>query len=470
MLRDYQLQAVEDLRRAAAAGHRRIVLVAGTGTGKTTIAAEVIRRAVAKDRNVIFLAHRKELVDQCSERLVGVGVPHGVIMADRGGERQDSPVYVASIQTLVRRDLLRVPDVIFIDEAHRARADTYQEILDRFPLAVTIGLTATPVRSDGKGLGNLFTSMIQCPGVASMISAGHLVPVRTFAPSRPDLRGVKKIGGDYDTSAIESIMNRPGIVGDIVENWKKHGQGRPTIAFCVSILHSKAVTLSLQAAGVAAEHIDGMLDWTERERVLRWIASGGNRVLCSVGVLTEGWDCPPVSCAILARPTASVGLYLQMAGRILRPYPGKTDALIFDHAGNALKHGLVGVDREWLLTTDRKVISGNGLVDPESKLRVCPECSAVYDSPIDVCECGYRFATSPRALPAHLPGELEEITAPDLYIGIPVDRRKKLYEKWQDEARERKYKSGYANAKWWAMFKCPPPRMTSLADLRPSEY
>lgn len=451
ILRDYQHRALDDLRGVIRQGYTSPILVAPTGAGKTSIAAELIHLATARGRRVVFLAHRRELINQCSARLDGLGVPHGIIQADHWRRRPHDFVHVASIQTLVNRSLAHAPDIIVVDECHRARASSYGKIFERYPSAVKIGLTATPIRTDGRGLGNLFNAMVQCPSISELTAQGYLVPTRVFAPSNPDLHGVKKSGGDYIPGGLQRAMDRPTITGDIVSHWIRLAENRITVLFAAGIEHSMHLRDAFQAAGVAAEHLDGNTDNDERDRLLQRLAAGQIRVLCSVGVLTEGWDCPAVSCAILARPTASTGLYLQMAGRILRPDPGKVDALILDHAGCTLQHGFVDEDREWSLDVDRP--SGERITIDTSIPIVCPECFAVYRIRPRECVCGYEFSQSERRMPRVQDGELTEISAArERWSRVPEATRKTLYMRWVAEGVERGYKAGYAGAKYRALF------------------
>lgn len=455
-LRPYQLEAIEALRREIRAGARSILLVAPTGSGKTSIAAEMIHSALAKGKRIVFLAHRKELIDQCSARLDGLGVPHGVIMADHWRRRPGLQVQVASVPTLVNRELRESPDLLFIDETHRARASSYQQILARYPQAICIGLTATPIRGDGKGLGNLFTALVQCPSVAQLTEMGFLVPTRVYAPARPDLRGVKKSAGDYNLGALGHFMDRKVLVGDIVDHWQRLADNRLTVVFAVTIEHSQHITEQFRQAGVAAAHLDGTTPKPERERLLAQLAAGEIRVLSNVGVLTEGWDCPQVSCIVLARPTMSMGLYLQMAGRTLRPADGKTDALILDHAGCTLMHGFVDDERDWQLSEDR--IKPKIAIDTEENVKVCPDCGRAYPRAQQECECGYVF--NKRDLtPDQEAGELVDATAQRAkYQAITMERRRAMYAMWRDECRFRGYKPGYPAAKYKAMFGTWPPR------------
>lgn len=467
--RDYQIELIEKSRAIARSGIRRLLLVLPTGGGKTVVAAQIINGAVARGSRVLFLAHRQELIQQTSEKLDILGVDHGIIQADHWRRRPALPVQVASVPTLVNRELHVEPNLVFIDESHRARASSYQTIVDRYPQAFVIGLTATPVRSDGKGLGNLFQQLISGPSVAELTERGYLVPTRVFAPSVPDLKGVRITAGDYNKQGIQRAMDKPKITGDIVAHWNRLADNRITVLFAAGIDHSVHLRDAFREAGVDAEHLDGTTDKDTRRRLLADLAAGRIRVLCSVGVLTEGWDCPPVSCAIIARPTASTGLYLQMAGRILRPAPGKTDALLLDHAGCTIAHGLVDEDREWSLEFDRP-LKPKPAIDL-SLPNVCPDCYRVAKPGTRVCECGYEFFVSDRGNPDVVDGELVEVKRRAKWGRIPEEMRKLMYLRWVDEGAQRGYKAGYAGAKYRGVFgESPRAEWMVEASLKHPQY
>ena len=469
--RDYQTELVEAARQRIRQKHKRILIQLPTGGGKTVIAALIIEGALAKDKRILFLAHRRELIEQPSAKLDQLGVSHGIVMAQHHRYRPYAPVQVASIQTLANRELAYPPDLIFIDEAHRARAATYGKILERYPDAVVIGLTATPVRSDGRGLGNLFQTMACGPSVATLTERGYLVPTRVFAPTKPDLKDVGKVGGDYNQGQLGRTMDRSTITGDIVEHWRRLGEDRLTICFAVNVEHSKHLCERFREAGVRAAHLDGETPLDERTKLLEQLAAGEIRVLCSVGVLTEGWDCPAVSCAILARPTTSEGLYLQMAGRILRPAPGKADALILDHAGCTWEHGFVDDERTWTLERDRMAKAGPR-IDVSLKVKACPQCYRVWSKSIRQCVCGYIFYVADRG-PEVVAGSLQEAGSDRRakYTVLPEAARKVAYMRWARETIQRGYKKGYPAAKYHEMFREWPPSGWQLeASLKAREW
>jgi len=343
-LRPYQTEVIAEFHLATQK-YKRIILVAPTGSGKTVIAGAIIKEYARLYRSVLVLAHRREIIAQTSGKLRDVDVPHGIIQAGSPANPM-AFVQVASIQTLSRRairdETMELPpaDLIIIDECHHALARTYQEIVDTYPNAIILGLTATPCRGDDRGLGGIFETMIQCPQVADLIEQKHLVKSRVYAPSTPDLTGVRMRAGDYVESQLAERMDRPELVADIVGTWHKRGEGRKTVCFATGVGHSIHLRDEFIASGVRAEHIDGGTPKDEREATLARLASGAIDVVANCMVLTEGWDMPAVGCCILARPTKKLGLFRQMVGRVLRTAPSKVDAIILDHSGAVFRHGL----------------------------------------------------------------------------------------------------------------------------------
>jgi DNA repair protein RadD len=389
ILHQFQQDAVAEIERHIAEGRRRLLLVAPTGSGKTVIASELIRRLVAQYRRVLFLAHRREIIDQTSAKLTANGVRHGIIMS-QVSPRPMEAVQVASIDTLlvrgVRSNAMDLPpaDLVVFDEAHRARGRTREHLISLYPEAVLLGMTATPCRGDGRGLGNLFDVMIEAPQVAELIAGGYLVKSRVHAPIDPNLKGVRVEKGDYVISQLAGRMNTAGLVGDIVEHWHKYGEQRRTIAFSVDVAHSVAIRNQFLSAGVTAEHLDGETPLLEREAILARLASGETKVVSNCMVLTEGWDCPPVGCAILARPTKQMGLFRQMIGRVLRPAEGKPYAVILDHSGAVYLHGLPEDHVEWTLDVDGRAATpaqARRKAGLEPRLHECPACKAIMVKP-----------------------------------------------------------------------------------------
>jgi DNA repair protein RadD len=390
-LRPYQSDAVSEIERAIAAGQRKIIVIAPTGSGKTVIFCDFIRRKIAEFKCVLVIAHRREIIQQTSDKLTDNGVRHGIILAGREKDlRPMEPVQVASIGTLwsrgMRSETMQMPpaDVLIVDEAHHVRARTYLKIVEQYPDAILLGFTATPARGDGLGLGNVFSTMIECPQIAELIVGGYLVKSRVYAPIDPNLKGVRTQQGDYVINQLSARMNTDALVGDIVTHWHKYSERRRTVAFAVDVAHSVHIRDEFVKAGVRAEHLDGTTPKDERDAILARLASGETEVVTNCMVLTEGWDMPAVGTCILARPTRQMPLYRQMVGRVLRPADGKPDAIILDHSGAVYRHGLPEDHVHWTLAVDRRAVTPAHEARQRGdvpKLHECPSCKTLMTRP-----------------------------------------------------------------------------------------
>ncbi len=369
-LRPYQLESIEAARNCFRQGTKRLLLVCPTGGGKTVIASEVVRAAALKGSRVLFLAHRRELITQTSSKLASFDVAHGVIQAGVMA-RPGRMVQVASVPTIVNRlDNMPEQDLIFVDEAHHCAAGSYVKILDRFPGARVIGLTATPWRIDGKGLGDIFDGHVQVATPDELHQLGFLCPVKCFTFKPIDTSGVSVTAGDYNLGQLGEAGKQ--IVGDVVERYLEHAPGKRAVLFACNIEHSKSMAAAFVLAGVAAEHLDGMTPVEERAAILKRLETGETKVLSNFGVCTEGWDMPSIEVVILCRPTLSESLALQMIGRGLRPNEGKDHARIHDHARLLTSFGHPYDDRDWSPTRtakkkrreaeDRPVVEGREVV------------------------------------------------------------------------------------------------------------
>ena len=475
-LRPYQIDVVDKVEQALGTAARPL-LVAPTGSGKTVIAAEIIRREVAKYRTVMFLAHRREIITQTSAKLTANGVRHGIVMA--GMEpRPMELVQVASIDTLhvrgVRSKAMALPpaDLLIFDEAHRARGRTREQLIALYPHATLLGMTATPCRGDGRGLGNIFDTMIECPQVADLIMGGFLVRSRIYAPVDPDLRGVRTQQGDYVVGQLERRMNTDDLVGDVVEHWLKYGERRRTVCFAVGVEHSVHIRNEFVQAGVRAEHLDGVTSVAEREAILARLASGETEIVTNCMVLTEGWDMPAVGCCILARPTKQMGLYRQMVGRVLRPDEGKPDAVILDHSGAVYRHGLPEDRVEWTLAVDRRAVTPAQQKRERGeapKLRECPSCKAVMVAP-PCGACGWQPQPRARAIDFE-DGELGLVVGGNAQIPIHTeDDRVLFFRQLRSVQQARGYKKGWAAHKFKDKFgRFPPWDYNELSPAIPTD-
>ena len=456
---------IDQLRRATLE-HRHILLVAPTGSGKTVIAAAIVQGAVAKGRRVLFLAHRRELIDQAATKLWDAGIEAGIILAGRPA-RPEQPVQIASIQTLharaFRGTAMQAPpaDVIVVDEAHHVRARTYREIVDHYPDAVVLGLTATPCRGDGRGLGNVFATLVECPDVQALIDLGFLVPTKVYAPSTPDLTGVRVERGDYSEKQLAERVNTDALVGDIVEHWHRLAEGKKTVIFATGVAHSLHIRDEFRRSGVLAEHLDGATPTEERADILGRLSRGEIEVVSNCMVLTEGWDQPDVACIVLARPTKSMGLFRQMIGRVLRPAPGKDHALVLDHSGAIFNHGFVEDPVLWTLDHDKRAVNlalASKGRQAERTLTTCPECAAVRMQGKPCSACGWRPQRKPDA-PDVIDGELGHVER-DGRVTASVYDKARFHRQLLWFAREKGYQkqAGWAANKFREKFGHWPPR------------
>lgn len=415
-LREYQSLSVDSLRGSFGRGRKRPVLVAPTGSGKTRIAAAVARLSLAKPRpdgkrsRVMFVAPRRKLVKQTAAAFAKLGLDVSLLMAG-SPQRSTSDVIVASMQTLTSRIENGLPDVrlVIIDECHESTMGAVKTLVDAYTAqgVPCIGLTATPARGDGTGLGEVFDDMVCASNVAELTRLGHLVPVKYFAPSEPDLKGVKITAGDYNQKQLGERMTP--LIGDVVENWQRIANGQKTVVFTVTVANATALCDAFRAAGVAAEWISGETPDDEQERIFERHASGETLVLCNAQLLSFGWDSPSVTCCVLAKPTKSIANYLQMAGRVLRPADGKTHATIIDHSGVVDRLGFVDDDFGWTLDGRAPAVENRSRkVEKDPKPTTCPCCKALH-KPAPKCEyCGWSYP--PRAeTPEMVAAKLEEI-------------------------------------------------------------
>jgi DNA repair protein RadD len=468
-LRDYQHDVIAAFDREVAAGRKSIALVAPTGAGKTVILSDIARQYRSVGRSVLVLAHRREIITQTHKKLADHGVRAGIIQAGID-PRPLEQVQVASISTLWSRAfrsaaMLRPDaDILIIDECHHATARTYKKIIEEYPDAILLGLTATPCRGDGRGLGGIFETMIQCPQVAELIARDHLVKSTVYAPVDPDLRGVGTRNGDFVETQLADRMDRPKLIGDIVTHWHKFGERRKTVVFAVNVAHSIHLRDEFCRSGVKAEHVDGTTPKDERDAVLARLASGETELVTNCMVLTEGWDMPEVSCCILARPTKRMGLYRQMIGRVLRPAPGKSDAIILDHSGAVYLHGQPADHVEWTLDPDSHAVSpdhqarkekggesGGGLIE-------CTQCSALRVGGQPCPCCGF-MPTRPAQYVPIADGELSIVTNGKSGASpyATAEERIIFHAELRHIAEKRGYKPGWAAQQYKTKFGSFPP-------------
>ena len=406
-LRPYQHTLREDIRAAFAAGHRQVLAVSPTGSGKSLLFIDMAIRAINAGRRVCIMLPRVELVHQVCKALGDF--PHGVIRSGVTPIRH-LPLQIASVQSLLRRTHLYEFDFLIVDETHHATSNTFMQILQAYPAAHVLGVTATPCRTDGRGLRDAgFTALVQGPTVRWLTDAGYLSPARVYAPGGLDVSGVKR-GTEFNRSELEEVTDRPVITGNAIEHYRRYADRQPAIAFCVSVAHAEHVALGFREAGYSAAAIDGKKTDSERARLIGALASGALHVLTSCDLISEGVDVPVVSAGIMLRPTQSRALWMQQMGRCLRPAPGKTHATILDHAGNSRRLGCLP-DTEHVWSLDAPPAPRRSDADPDAvTVRVCDRCLASHVARPVCPYCGYEYPIVGRQVD-EVAGELELLDA-----------------------------------------------------------
>ena len=391
-LRPYQQQFIVDVRSEFRQNHRRVVGVAPCGAGKTIMTGWMIREVQRRGKRAIFFVHRHELIKQTSETFEQLGIPHGIISAGYKMDL-DLPVQIASVQTLVKRlKKIPAPDFLICDECHHILANSYREVLDAYPDAFLLGVTATPQRMGGINLGDVFTAMVEGPSVDELIRLGNLTDFQYFSHTEElDLHSVRVKFGEYVNSDLAKVMGNKKIVGSIVDNYKKLANGKSAICYCVNVKHSQLVADAFERAGVSAAHCDGETPKATRARLVENFRTGKIKVLCNAELFSEGFDVPNMQAVILARPTKSLTLYIQQAMRPMRPDPNDPNkvAIIIDHVQNYLRFGLPNTAHAWSLAPN----------PPKKKsfdapIKSCPDCGLIVPLSTYVCpDCGYEFVT-----------------------------------------------------------------------------
>lgn len=392
-LREYQHNALNKLRAALAEGKRRIILYSPTGSGKTVMGLAMIRGAIAKGKRVAFICNRIDLVGQTSRRFTEAGLAHDVVQG-QNTRLSGRGVVICSIQTVARRGMPDA-DLIVIDEAHAvAGSKAYRDLLFQRSALPVIGLTATPF---SKGLGKwykelggeLFEAIVEAATIRELIEIGFLVDCEIYAPSEPDLSGVRTVAGDWHEADLGVAVDKPTLIGDIVQHWFKLANGKPTVCFATNIAHSQHIVEQFKANGVSAEHIDCYTSENERQMILNRVLRGETKVISNVSILAEGWDFPACEVMILARPTKSLIRYIQMVGRVLRPFDGKGMAMILDHSGSCPRLGYPTDDLP-LELCDGKPGKTKTTKQEEALPKKCPQCHFMKPPKSRVCpKCGH---------------------------------------------------------------------------------
>lgn len=429
-LRPYQEVGLKEISQHYVSGTRKVLLHLATGGGKTVVFSEALKRTAARGAPAIMVVRGRHLVDQASARLMRERVPHGVLMARHWNYRPNELIQICSIDTLMARDLRPPARLVVVDEAHLFLSEGCRDFVASYQDSFILSVTATPYVD--KSLRHIADVVVKPVGICELIRDGYLVDARYFAPSSPDLTDVKISAAtkDFEAGSLSEAMQAGSLVGDLVHHWIKHGENRSTIIFASSIGHSKNIVQQFCDNGVKAEHCDADTKDAERKAILGRLERGETRVVSNVGILCTGVDLPFVSCLVMARPTKSYNLYIQQLGRGTRPFTGKRDFIVLDHAGNVLRHGFITEEQEANL--DGKLAKKG-----PPAIRVCSACYAAFYG--FRCACGYEVPLAERERKVlEVEGDLAEIT--ELPFEAQVQRE---IEKLKKERKAKGYKRGW---------------------------
>ena len=446
---------VSKTRGHIADGAEGVLIQSPPGSGKSIVIAEIAKLATNKKNNIMFLVHRKELADQIADTF-------------RQHEVNDRYVTIMTVGKVANRlGQLPRPSIIITDETHHSRASTYRKIYDHYHDAIRLGFTATPWRMSGKGFLDIYDVMVEGKSVDWLIDNNFLAPYDYYAPTLADMDKLKKSStGDYTKQSMDESVK--AIFGDVVSHYNKLAAGEKSIVYAHSIEASKRMALEFQQAGINAVHADSLTPPKERAEIMDAFKMGTIQVLCNVDLISEGFNVPDCSCVIMIRPTASLVLYLQQAMRSMRYQPNKK-AIIIDHVGNYMRHGLPNTDRQWTLEDIEKSSKKKDRPEDLISLTSCPHCFGVIQSGSNPCPlCDMSIVIEAKELEV-VDAELKQIDQISFKTDYRAIRLKKEYAKKEVSelksledfflyAKSRGYKDG------WIKFQYPPLKSMSFSQ------
>lgn len=424
----------------------RVCFVAPCGAGKTMLMAYMAEKAARRGMRTLFLVHRKELLQQASKTFMDFNIPFGTISPDVKKKRGDDKklIQVGSIQTVINRiGGLSEPNLIILDECHHATAKSWLSVINFFAEAKVVGLTATPARLNGDGLGEVFDSMVIGPTARQLIKQKFLAPYKYYAPPiAADLSGIRTVRGDFEQNEISCRMDRPAIIGDAIEHYQKLANNTKTICYCAGRNHSRHTAYMFERAGIPAVHVDSTTPKEEREQAMEDFKLGKVKILCNCDLFGEGVDVPSMETVILLRPTKSLTLYIQQSMRGMRidkNNPNKK-AIILDHVGNVMRFGLPDSERKWSLEGRKK--SKKKQAQSKIKICICKKCFSVYAPAAKCPYCGAINIIAVKEI-QQKSGTLQEFTEEELKARrIEVGQADSI-ETLEEIARLRGYKPGW---------------------------
>ncbi|MEK1362217.1 DEAD/DEAH box helicase family protein [Limosilactobacillus fermentum] len=394
---DYQQELVDKARQSLAKGNHSVLLVSPAGSGKSVMIAEITRLAIEKGGHVMFMVHRKELVNQIVDTFLkdDIDLSHTTVMT------------VGKIKR--RLGKLPTPTLIITDETHHSLAKTYQDIYNWYANVPRLGFSATPWRLSGKGLKDVYDDMIEGPNVQWLIDHSYLADFTMYGYNSGDDSQLKKSStGEYTGRSMDDYA-KTIIRGDVIKTWREKANGRKTIVYCHAVWFSKEVAQAFNDAGIKAAHVDSKTPSGERSKIMADFKAGKIMVLCNCDLISEGFNVPDCSCVVLLRPTESLVLYIQQSMRSMRFVPGK-HAVIIDQVGNFKKFGTPDAPHTWTLE-DRKKKKGNGGGQSGPPVRTCEKCFAVIPGQSRSCPiCGAKIEITKTDLDIDRDANLDDVT------------------------------------------------------------
>ena len=456
-LREHQEKAICLLGDSLRQGHLRPILQAPTGMGKTLIAVEIIKRALSKGKRVAFVVDRITLIEQTGKEFTKWGLDYSVIQGNHPAYNPSKPVQLASVQTLARRKNKPDVDLIIVDEAH-SRHKGLEKWLEDWNNIPVVALSATPWT---KGLGEIYDDLIVVEDTQSLIDKGYLSNFVAYGSVVLDLEGIKTKLGDYEQKELGKRVKDVKIVADVVKTWLSRGEDRQTVCFSVNVAHSQAIVDEFVHHGVSAAHIDAYTSAEDREEIFKRHDSGEIKILSNCGITTKGWDSPNTTCLILARPTKSLMLFIQMCGRVLRKSDCGRDAIILDHGRNIERLGFPSDTMPQALCNGTGDKQSRKKQEKKEKLPTpCEKCS--FMSTEFICpQCGHVPEKVPNVVAEQ--GRLEKIEK------VPMGEKSQWFSMLLFHACQKGYQDGWASHKYKEKFGVWPARKTGVHPVPPNE-
>lgn len=455
-LRPYQEKSVHEVRVAMRDGHKNVLLQMPTGAGKTITSGFIMGSAADRGNDGIFICNRVELLAQTGKAFDRLGIRHSYIAPEFRPD-YSSRVQVASIDTLkvrIRKGLVKPPKMVVWDECRSLGAKGWTDVFKWFQDQGTlqIGLDATPIRLDGKPMADYFSHLVHGPSYSELQALGALVPFDCYGPKGVDLTGIRTKGHDYDHDQVEEAVDKPQLVGDVVDHYLQHARGKLGITFAVSRKHSIHLAEAYNAAGIPAAHVDGDSDPHFRREAVKRFRRRELLQLCNVDLFTAGFDVPGVECISDVAPTQSLSKALQKWGRGSRPdeeNPAKLSCVLLDHAGNWERHGLPDMDRTWSLEGRPRGAAAKKKEQQEAAVlvRQCEDCMHVHPPRPTCPKCGFVYPIQSRTI-EQVEGELKKLTKEEVAARKDQQKREVKGARTLDDLKrieaERGYSPGWA--------------------------